>query len=156
MHDALWTKIRALGAYTSVRREIARITPWLPYALRPLAWEMQRCMQQHHKADEPEERLRIEQETLDKLRLKLIHTPEHAFLSGVLRKAEHVLRESRAQRQAVLRGMQAADGGLDDTLFSGLTDWIRQHRTPGNRALAAVILRILAAWRHERRGGLAT
>jgi len=152
MHDALWAKTCALGAYADVRREIDRITPWLPYTLRPLVWELQHWITRHRNADEPEERLRIEQEALSRLRLKLIQAPEHAFLTGVLRQAEQALRQSRTQRQAVLRGAQAADGELDDVLFSELTGWIRRHRTPRNRTLAAVIMRVLAAWRYERRG----
>ena len=155
MHDALWAKTCALGAYVDVRREIARIKPWLPYSLRPLAWEMQRWIKRHDKADEPEERLRIEQEALARLRLKLIQAPEHAFLAGLLHQAEQALQQSRMQRQAALRGAQAADGELDDVLVSELTAWIQRHRTPRNRALAAIILRVLAAWRHKGRGDAA-
>ncbi len=154
MHDVLWAKLRALGpVYLPVQDEIRRIQPWLPYSLRPTIWELFRWVEQYQQTADAADRLQLEQSATEAVRMKLINAPERAFLRGFVCEVSRALQESREQRLAVLGGRPGADADLDDRLVDRLAEWLTQHSTPRNRTLAALIARLLAAWRRERRGG---
>jgi len=153
MHDALWAKLKAAGpAYLSVQDEIRRIQPWLPYSLRPAIRELSRWIRRYREAADTARRLQLEEHAVKAMHMKLINAPECAFLRGFVCEAGRAMKESRAQRLAALDGKPEAATDLDDRLTAHLAEWLKQHSTPQNRAFAALVTRLLSAWRQERRG----